>query len=115
MKEINIPILARFFEKIVDGNNDNCSFTSTDLFQRFNDFVKCNNFKVEFTSTKFGIDIKNYEGIEKRKTRTNNIIDINISKLKQYLITKYKIEFCSFIDPEDEIEEEDIKCPLDVI
>jgi hypothetical protein len=36
--------------------------------------------------------------------------------LKQYLITKYKIEFCDFIDPEDEIEEEeDIKCALDVI
>ena len=116
MKEINIPILARFFEKIVDANNGDCSFSSTDLFNRFNDFTKSNNFKVEFTSTKFGIDIKNYDGIEKRKTRTNNIIDINIIKLKQYLITKYKIEFCEFIDPEDEIEEEeDIKCALDVI
>jgi hypothetical protein len=116
MKEINIPILARFFEKIVDANNKDCSFSSTDLFNRFNDFIKSNNFKVEFTSTKFGIDIKNYDGIEKRKTRTNNIIDINIIKLKQYLITKYKIEFCDFIDPEDEIEEdEDIKCALDVI
>ena len=116
MKELNIPIIALFFETIVDKHKKDCSFTSTELFNNFNDFIKSNNFKVEFTSTKFGIDIKNYDGIEKRKTRTHNIIYINILKLKTYLINKYKFEFVDFIDPEDEVEEdEDIKSPLDII
>ena len=109
MKELNIPILARFFEKIVDSHDNECSYPSTDLFNKFNEFVKSNNFKIEYTSTKFGLDIKAYDGIEKRKTRTNNVIDINILKLKQFLITKYKIEFCEFIDEEEKIS------PLDVI
>ena len=105
----------RFFEKIIDDNNKDCSYTSSDLFNKFNDYIKTNNFKVEITSTKFGIDIKNYDGIEKRKTRTNNMIDINIEKLKQHLITKYKIDFCDFIDDaKDEIELENIN-PLDII
>jgi hypothetical protein len=30
--------------------------------------VKDNNFKVDYTTTKFGIDIKNYDGIIKKKT-----------------------------------------------
>ena len=72
MKELNIPIVARFFERIVDKNNKT-SFTSTELFNNFNDFIKNNNFKCEYTSTKFGIEIKNYDGIEKIKTRTNNV------------------------------------------
>ena len=92
-----------------------CLFLSTQLFDNFNDFIKTNNFKVEYTSTKFGIDIKNFDGIEKKKTRTFNVIEINIQKLKEHLIQKYKLEFCDFIDPENEIEEDEKICPLDVI
>ena len=113
MKELNIPILARFFENIVDSQNKECSYAAAELFAKFNDFVKANNFKVEYTSTKFGLDIKTYDGIVKRKTRTNAVVDINILKLKQYLITKYKIDFCEFIESEEN-EEEEIN-PLDVI
>ena len=50
----------------------------------------------------------------KRKTRTHNVIDINLLKLKQFLFTKYIIQLCEFIDPEDENEEEEIN-PIDVI
>ena len=101
MKEINIPILAKYFESVVDAHIENCSVSASDLFTNFNEFLKTNNFKVEYTSTKFGIDIKNYEGITKRKTRINNVIDIDISKLKEYLINKYKIEFCEDEEPEE--------------
>ena len=51
MKEINIPILAKYLESIVDRHSENCSYSSTDLFSNFNDFLKSNNFKVEYTST----------------------------------------------------------------
>ena len=112
MKELNIPIMARFFESVVDANNKIISYSASQLFSNFNDFIKANNFKSEYTSTKFGIDIKNYEGVEKVKTRTHNVINIDLIKLKEHLKNKYKIEFVDFIDEEEEEEEEEI-CALD--
>ena len=40
MKEINIPILAKYFESIVDGHSENCSVSASDLFTNFNEFLK---------------------------------------------------------------------------
>jgi hypothetical protein len=108
MKELNIPIMARFFESIVDEDKKINNFSSTELFNKFNDYVKANNFKADYTATKFGIDIKSYDGVEKVKTRTNNVVNIDLSKLKSHLISKYKIEFVDFIEEEikEEIKEE---------
>ena len=86
MKELNTPVLTRFFEHIVNENKIN-HFTSTELFNKFNEFVKSNNFKVEYTSTKFGIEIKSYEGVEKKRSKNGMIIDVDIDKLKSYLIS----------------------------
>ena len=41
MKEINIPILAKYLESIVDRHSENCSYSSTDLFSNFNDVFFC--------------------------------------------------------------------------
>jgi hypothetical protein len=118
MKETNLPIIAKFFEHIVDSNSneEEIKFKANELFIMFNEFIKQNNYKVEYTSTKFGIDIKTYKGIEKKKLRLYSEITININLLKQYLIEKFKIEFNEnngdFIDDEEE-EEEEIS-PLDM-
>ena len=40
------------------------------------------------SSTKFGIDIQNYEGIEKKKTKTIRLYIRNINVFKQYLNIK---------------------------
>jgi hypothetical protein len=102
MKELNTPILAKFFENMIDKYNSSTliNITASSLYDNFNIFIKDNNFKIEYTSTKFGIDIKNYEGIEKKRTKTGNQIIINIDQLKQYLTLKFKIEFSNddFID-----------------
>lgn len=106
MKELNTPILAKFFENMIDKYNSSTTvnFTASSLYDNFNNFIKDNNFKIEYTSTKFGIDIKNYEGIEKKRTKTGNQIIIDIDQLKQHLTLKYKIEFSNeeFIDNDDE-------------
>ena len=81
--------------------------TSTNLFANINIFVKSNICKGEYTSTKFGLDIKSFYGIVKSKTRTNNVIDINFLKFKQLLLTKYIKEFLEFIDSEDENKEKE--------
>ena len=75
-----------------------------------NSFIKEYNFKVEYTSTKFGLDVKNYEGIEKKRTKTGNQILVNIEQLKQHLTTKYKIEFSN----EEFIDDTDDKNSLDI-
>ena len=42
---------------------------------------------------KFGLEIKNYDGITKKRTTQGYEIHINIILLKQFLINKYNIEF----------------------
>ncbi len=36
------------------------------LFHAFNDYIKLNNFKCEYTTTKFGLDVKKFKGVNKR-------------------------------------------------
>jgi putative DNA primase/helicase len=95
MREINIPVIAIFLQNIIDNNYDKETFIiqSSKLFFLFNEFLKDNNFKIDYTSTKFGLDIKKYDGIEKRKAPYGFDIYINIFTLKNFLINKYKIEF----------------------
>ena len=111
MKEYNIPVIAKFLESIINENKQTI-FSASSLFTGFNIFLKDNNFKAEYTSTKFGIDIKAYEGIEKSRTKNGIILKIDKAKLKQYLMIKYKMEFYNdFIDDETDDEE---KSPLDI-
>jgi organic radical activating enzyme len=99
-----VPDMIDFFESIVDEDKKDNKYSSTELFNKFNDFVKANNFKVDYTTTKFGVDIKSYDGVEKIKTRTNNVINIDLKKLKEHLTSKFKIEFVDFIEEEHDIE-----------
>ena len=71
MKEINLPIIIKFIENIIDKNTNEeiIKFTASELFSFFNDFIKNNNFKIKYTSTNFGLDIKNYEGIKKENIK----------------------------------------------
>lgn len=99
MKEINLPIIVKFFENIIDksGNEEIIKFTAIELFLFFNDFIKNNNFKIEYTSTKFGLDIKKYDGIDKKRTNRGYDIIINIQILKYHLTNKYNIIFNNII------------------
>ena len=94
MREMNIPIMAKFFESIVDSHHSRKSvdFQSSVLFNMFTTFIKDNNSKVDYTQTKFGIDIKAYDGITKEKKYVITI-SIDIPKLRIFLAKKYNIEF----------------------
>ena len=56
----------------------------------FNDFLKTTNSKFDLSLTKFGCDIKKYDGIEIVKSRTNNVVNKDIKTLKDFLFTKIK-------------------------
>ena len=59
-KELNTPVMVKFLEHIIDINSsDNIkSYTATELYNYFNSYLSSNKFKVEYTSTKFGLEIK---------------------------------------------------------
>ena len=91
MKELNTPLIVKFVKNIYLCGKNN--YKGSELFTLFNDYIKSNNYKCEYTSTKFGIDINKYKGINKK--RMSNFVEYNINKdeLKQYLMDEYKMEF----------------------
>ena len=79
---------------LINNNNNNILILqSSKFFSLFNDFLKDNNFKIEYNAIKFGLEIKNYDGITKKRTTQGYEIHINIISLKQFLINKYNIDF----------------------
>jgi hypothetical protein len=94
LREINIPIMVRFFENLIENSNeDNICIQSSILYNKFNEFITINRFKIDVSSTKFGMDIINYKGVTKRRNKHYTTINININELKTYLSNKYLIEF----------------------
>ena len=95
MKDLNIPIMAQFLENLIDLNTNKAhlSYSSSKLFSLFNEYVEQNKFKYECSSTRFGIDIKTYQGIEKNKCAGIMTMKIDITTLKTHLKHKYKITF----------------------
>jgi hypothetical protein len=109
MKKYNIPVMAKFFENLTDETkivDIQYKIKANDLFSKFQTFLKDYNFKNEITSTRFGIDIKEYEGVVKTKTNKGAFYIVNFDKIKEHLTSKYKMEFI-IDDFDDEIDETD--------
>ena len=97
MRQLNIGIIERFCEEIVNRNLTQSS--PSGLYDMFNKFTEYSKAKIDFTPTKFGCKIKKVPGINQTNSGGRKyLIDIDI--LKQHLIDKYKMEFFSddFID-----------------
>ena len=118
MRETNIPVLVRFLEdyikslyyEVENGKrliyNETNIITATPFYNKFKDFKVnkgYNDFKM--TQTKFGIDIKRFNGITyeiKKKTKGTNYI-INTNDILKLLTEEYKIEMPVYNEKEDEI------------
>jgi hypothetical protein len=55
-------------------------------------FVECNKYKYDINITKFGLLIKKYEGIVKKRKTTGILYEIDYKVLTDYLISKKLIE-----------------------
>ena len=89
-REINIPILYKFLENEII-NNLHINVTNkkyTNLFNTFLEYVKSQNCKYEITSTRFGLDIKEFEAIDKKRNNKGVVYIIDFEKLKEYMISK---------------------------
>lgn len=90
--QIDIPIIAKFFENLVGKNKPSeANYKANDLFCKFQTFLKDGKFKNKVTSTRFGIDIKEYKGIIKTRTKKGALYFIDFDMIKAYLATKYGI------------------------
>ena len=74
-----------------DGD-DMTVFMGIPLFQLFSAFLRDNGYKFEVTNTKFGREIKKYEGIEKKNNKFGVKYTINYDILMKYLIKMSYVE-----------------------
>jgi hypothetical protein len=94
LKESNISPIVKFLENelFIYHKIDNKDYNGNELYNKYNDYIKSNNYKYEMTSTKFGLEIKDYEGIIKKRTNKGISYNINFNILKNYLIDNNLIE-----------------------
>lgn len=95
----NVPIIAKFFEnELYENEKTNPIKEYKLLFGDFIRFLQSGNYKFEVTDTKFGIQIKEYKGIYKKRNREGIIYSINFLELKNFLISKKYIDYVEFMD-----------------
>jgi len=101
IQSANIPAMANYLtEQIMIFENATPEEkillqkqSATDLFNHFVSWLKQNGFtKMEYTSTKFGREICEYEGIEKKRITSGNVYAFNYETLKSYLVKKRWME-----------------------
>ncbi len=119
MKEHNIPVLIKFLESEIISSvyKDKISkqiklkekgvYRASSLFELFNEYVKRNNYNYQTTSTKFGLEIKKFESIEKKQTNMGAKYIINYPALKDFLVEKTYIKWDNNIEVE-EVKEDKI-------
>lgn len=103
LKEISIPLHANFLEdllfKKIDTKADQKryilnaeTYTSKKLYDSYNEYIIENNIKIELSKTLFGLQIKNYKAIEKKRTNKGITYIINYKKLENEMIKKKYME-----------------------
>ena len=93
MVELNRPILTNFMLYLYHTPTEEA--TGATLFNMFGVYLQQMNIVNKLSGTKFGINLKDYEGITKNKSHGVMKYKINKSVLKEYLIKK-----CS-VDPDE--------------
>jgi hypothetical protein len=94
MKEYNAPILVKFL-----GHEMNSKLLQNvqellykRLYEVFTSYLSNGMCKYDITEARFGIDIKEFTAITKKRSSKGIVYHIDFILLKQYLITKYKID-----------------------
>jgi hypothetical protein len=110
MKDINIPLIVKFLENECNKylSKDINTKYYTKLYEKFNNYIQMSKSKYEMTETKFGIELKEFIHIEKKRGRNGIMYLFDFKKTKDYLIQKYNIQDINnleFID-DDKINDE---------
>ena len=88
LREHSIPCVARFLMHYI-GNDGNCTqIYGSDLYEKFNNWCNDTNRNVSFTDTRFGRELKKYQGISKRRTKQGNKYTLDFNAIQQCMIEK---------------------------
>jgi len=104
LKERNIPVSAQFLVSIMQEESDELEvlkIPAKSLYDRYMLFLKQNGYEYKHTMTKFGLDMKQYEVVNKHNTKKCIVYTINIKELETYL---QKEKYYSANDNDDEID-----------
>lgn len=88
LKLRNKPVIVQFLcDVIIDSHqNENIiEFTGAELYDDFKRYLSNNGYSTNYSSTKFGLDIKEYNGINKNRSNGAKYV-ITCLELKQHLI-----------------------------
>jgi hypothetical protein len=94
----NVPIYAQWLSNIVDDEDLLQQYSATDFFYMFKIWKDNQEFTGTITSAKFGLEIKDYLGIEKIRKNSGTFYIINKKQLKQFLIKNQYYEQLTFIN-----------------
>jgi PHD/YefM family antitoxin component YafN of YafNO toxin-antitoxin module len=89
LQERNIPISAQFLINIVQeeiGKQEILKIQATEFYNRYCLYLKDNGYDYKQNITKFGLEMKQYEVIEKVNTKKHRLYVMNINDLETYLI-----------------------------
>lgn len=101
IQSVNVPPMAHFLEKLIVQYADKTpedkvlfqKHGACDMYTYFTDWLAENGYKkLEYNSTKFGRELKEYEGIEKKRRSDGVIYHMNFEVLKTYLVKRKWIE-----------------------
>jgi hypothetical protein len=96
IQSLNISPIVYFFEKLIftlKGKYKKIEYSSSVLFQDYNDFMTESKYDNKMTATRFGSLLSTYEEcIEKKRKNDGNYYIIDYKKLYKYLVDKNLIE-----------------------
>jgi hypothetical protein len=94
MKEYNMPPVVKFLENLVNTNlikGVNSSIYNK-FYEVFTSYLMSSMCKYDITESRFGIDLKEFTAITKKRTNKGIVYNVDYILLKEYLIIKYKID-----------------------
>lgn len=99
LKMRNKPIIVQYLcDSIIDlYNKNNIELSSSDMYDNFKKYLSHNGYPSNYSNTKFGLDLKQFDSIQKVKSNINKYI-INIYKLKEQFIKLGYYEEIEFIE-----------------
>jgi len=103
LSSVSIPLIAKFLQFYLECSVDeDIQITSTDFYKNFKRHITKYERDMDFTMTKFGRDIKEYNGIEKKRSRNGMYYIIRVKEVINYLKEKNYFDEVPFQDIDDE-------------
>jgi len=103
LSSVSIPLIARYLQFDLEfKDNVELQITGTDFYKNFKRHITKYERDIDFTMTKFGRDIKEYNGIEKKRSRNGVFYIIKVKEVIDYLKEKNYFDEVPFQDIDEE-------------